>query len=76
MTKGELLCHAECYCKNVETICLPCQIDEAILREKEPLRQKLIEYENGFWAKVASKMSYRVKQLQQKLSEYESLRSL
>ena len=76
MTKGEQLCHAACFC-NPEIsskTCLPCQIDEALLKEKEPLRKKLVEYENGFWGRVATSMSYRIKQLTKKLREYESLR--
>ena len=74
MTSGEKICHVECYCKNIDGICMPCQIDEVILREKEPLRKKIIEYENGFWAKVAVKLSYSIKQLKKKLNDYESVR--
>lgn len=82
MTTGEKVCHVLCYCKtlfdnNATTAqtpsCLPCQIDAAIVKEKEPLRQKLLEYENGFWAKVAMKLSYSIKQLQKKLNDNESI---
>lgn len=72
MTIGETVAEVECYClgnNKYNKPCLPCRIDEAIVKTQTAFKKHIEECSAGFYGRWAAKKAAENEELKRQIAE-------